>query len=151
MMPDRKLLPGKFVWFEHVSDDSTRAQEFFGEVLGWKAKPFPMGDAAYTMILTGDTWDTMIGGYAPAKSEKSRWVGTVSVESVDAAAEAAAADGAEVLDAPTDLQGVGRRARIADPQAPPQDIPGIGRFGVFEDPTGAVLAVMKPLMRQNQT
>jgi uncharacterized protein len=116
MMPDRKLLPGKFVWFEHVSDDSTRAQEFFGEVLGWKAKPFPMGDAAYTMILTGDTWDTMIGGYAPAKNEKSHWIGTVSVESVDAAAEAAAADGAKVLDAPTNLRGVGRRARIADPQ-----------------------------------
>ncbi|HKE14730.1 MAG TPA: hypothetical protein VKB80_07695 [Kofleriaceae bacterium] len=27
----------------------------------------------------------------------------------------------------------------------PEDIPGIGRFGVLEDPTGAVLAIMKPL------
>jgi predicted enzyme related to lactoylglutathione lyase len=27
----------------------------------------------------------------------------------------------------------------------PEDIPGIGRFSVLEDPTGAVLAVMKPL------
>ena len=27
----------------------------------------------------------------------------------------------------------------------PADIPGVGRFGVLEDPTGAVLAVMKAL------
>jgi hypothetical protein len=26
----------------------------------------------------------------------------------------------------------------------PEDIPGVGRFGVLQDPTGAVLAVMKP-------
>jgi hypothetical protein len=50
-MSDRKLLPGKFVWFEHVSRDAKKAQEFYGEVLGWKVKPFPMGDVAYEMIL----------------------------------------------------------------------------------------------------
>jgi predicted enzyme related to lactoylglutathione lyase len=33
----------------------------------------------------------------------------------------------------------------------PADIPGIGRFGVIRDPTGAVLATMKPLPRMVQT
>ena len=33
-MSDRKMLPGKFVWFEHVSKDAQKAQEFYGEVLG---------------------------------------------------------------------------------------------------------------------
>ncbi len=28
-----------------------------------------------------------------------------------------------------------------------EDIPGVGRFGVLQDPTGAVLAVMKPQPR----
>ena len=257
-MSDRKLLPGKFVWFEHVSKDAKKAQDFHGEVLGWKVKPFPMGDVAYEMILTGDTWDTMIGGYAAEGNHRtSHWIATVSVEDVDAAANAAVANGGKVLDAPSDLPGVGRRARIADPQgaelglltdargnkpdapatngawlwnelhttepakalsfyekvvafshrsmnmgpggtyhilsrdgidrggvtghllpgAPPQwlpyvaiddvdatidrarkrgatilagpeDIPGIGRFGVMQDPTGAVLAIMKPLPRE---
>ena len=55
-MSDRKLLPGKFVWFEHVSEDAKKAQEFYGEVLGWTVRPFPMGEVAYEMILTGDTW-----------------------------------------------------------------------------------------------
>jgi hypothetical protein len=260
-MSDRKLLPGKFVWFEHVSKDAKKAQEFYGEVLGWKTRPFPMGRGAYDMILTGETWDTMIGGYAAPEAARgsSQWIATVSVEDVDAAAKIVTANGGKVLDAPSDLPGVGRTARIADPQgaelgllrnargdkpdAPaasggwlwnelhtteptkaltfyekvigfshrsmnmgpretyhilsrdgvdrggvtdhlpagaqpnwlpyvavddvdatiarakklgaripvsPEDIPGIGRFGVLQDPTGAVLAVMKPLPRQKQ-
>lgn len=258
-MPDRKLLPGKFVWFEHVSSDAKKAQDFYAEVLGWKVRPFPMGNMAYEMILTGDSWDTMIGGYAPANGSRkpAHWIATVSVADVEAAAKAAVANGGKVLDAPSDLPGVGRGARIADPQgaelgllndargdkpdapAPsggwlwnelhttdpakalsfyekvvgfshrsmdvgpgekyhilskngvdrggvtghlssdakphwlpyvnvddvdatvararkrnakivtdPEDIPGIGRFGVLQDPTGAVLAIMKPLPRE---
>ena len=117
-MSDRKLLPGKFVWFEHVSRDAKKAQEFYGEVLGWKVKAFPTGDVAYEMILTGDTWDTMIGGYAAPEGDRkpSHWIATVSVEDIDAAANAAVANGGKVLDAPSDLPGVGRKARIADPQ-----------------------------------
>jgi predicted enzyme related to lactoylglutathione lyase len=251
-MSDRKPLPGKFVWFELVSNAPKKAQEFYGEVLGWKVQAFPMGDETYDMIFAGDT---MIGGYAAPASPRQRphWISYVSVEDVDAAAKAAAANGGRVIDAPYDLPGVGRTARIADPQGAeicpfknatgdpadedasqgrffwnelhttdvakglafyekvvgfrsramdmgpggtyhilekngvgrggatehmgpgaaahwlpyvfvddpeatiakakrlgakiqfgPEDIPGVGRFGVFEDPTGAVLAVMKP-------
>ena len=32
----------------------------------------------------------------------------------------------------------------------PEDIPGVGRFGVVQDPTGAVLAAMKPLPTEKQ-
>lgn len=53
-MSDRKPLPGKFVWFEHVSNDAGRAQSFYADVLGWKARPFPTKDAGYEMIFTGD-------------------------------------------------------------------------------------------------
>lgn len=117
-MSDRKLLPGKFVWFEHVSRNAKKAQEFYGKVLGWNVKSFPMGEVGYEMILTGDAWDTMIGGYtAPGDDRRpSHWVATVSVEDVDATTEAAVANGGKVLDVPADLPGVGRRARIADPQ-----------------------------------
>jgi len=258
-MSDRKPLPGKFVWFELVSKDAKKAQGFYGEVLGWKVVPFPMGDFTYEMIYAGDTPDTMIGGYAPPKNDRlgSRWISYVSVEDVDGAAKAATANGGKVVEAPSDVPGVGRRAGIADPQgaelyvlksatgdsadatAPPgrffwnelhtsdpmkalafyekvvgfshrsmdmgpagtyhilskggvdrggvtshlpagaaphwlpyvavddpdatiararklgatipmdpEDIPGAGRFGVFQDPTGAVLAIMKPLPRE---
>jgi uncharacterized protein len=114
-MADRKLLPGKFVWFELVSRDAKKAQAFYGEVLGWKVEPVPMGGSTYDTILAGDT---MLGGYAaPNKAgQPSHWISYVSVEDVDAAANAAARNGGKVVDAPSDLPGVGRTARIADPQ-----------------------------------
>jgi hypothetical protein len=218
-----------------------------------------MGAQSYEMIVAGDE---MIGGYATPKSDRqpSHWISYVSVADVDAAAKAAAANGGKVVEAPYDIPGVGRTARIADPQgaeicpfksadgdpadgmasqgrffwdelhtpdptkalafyekivgfshrsmdmgpggtyhilesdgavgrggvtshmAPgtpphwlpyvfvddpdatlakakklgatiqfgPEDIPGVGRFGVIQDPTGAVLAVMKPRPAENQ-
>jgi uncharacterized protein len=114
-MTDRKLLPGKFVWFELVSKEAKKAQAFYGEVLGWRVVPFPMGQSTYEMIYVGDT---MIGGYAAPKSDRqpSHWISYVSVEDVDATAKAATAAGGKVLDAPFDIPGVGRTARIADPQ-----------------------------------
>jgi predicted enzyme related to lactoylglutathione lyase len=252
-MSDRKPLPGKFVWFELIARDAKKAQAFYGAVLGWKVQAVPMGDQSYEMISAGDT---MIGGYAAPKSARqpSHWISYVSVEDVDAAAKDAAAHGGKLIEAPYDIPGVGRAARIADPEgaeicpfrnsagdapdelatqgrffwdelhtpnpvkalafyervvgfahramegpgdtyyvleshggvgrggltshlapdAPPHwlpyvfvddpdatlarakklgaviqigpaDIPGVGRFGVFHDPVGAVLAVMKPL------
>jgi uncharacterized protein len=255
-MTDRRPLPGKFVWFELVTGEATKAEAFYGEVLGWTARPFPMGADTYRMIYAGDD---MIGGYAaPADGRASHWIAYISIEDVDACAAAAAASGGAVVEPPSDIPGVGRRARIRDPQgaelcllasasgdrpdapapaghffwnelhttdpakalsfyqevigfshsaigsgadayhvlslggvrrggvtghlpggaAPhwlpyvavddpdaviararamgaaiqvgPEDIPGIGRFGVLEDPTGAVLAIMRPLPQTKQ-
>ena len=138
-MADRKLIPGKFVWFELVSRDAKKAQAFYGEVLGWKVEPFSMGDSSYDMIYAGPT---MIGGYAAPKSDRqpSHWISYVSVEDVDAVVKAATANGGRVVEAPYDLPGVGRTARIADPQGadlcpfknaggdPPDELPPRGGF-----------------------
>lgn len=250
-MADRKPIPGKFVWFELVSGNPKKAQAFYREVLGWKVQGFPMGDQTYEMIVAGET---MVGGYAAPKSgRRSHWISYVAVDDVDAAVKTAVANRGKVVDPPYEIPGVGRTARIADPQgaevcpfksatgdppdedasqgrffwnelhttdpesalafygkvvgfssramdmgpggtyhilekngvgrggatshippgaAPhwlpyvfvddpdatlatarklgatiqvgPDDIPGVGRFGVLEDPTGAVLAIMKP-------
>jgi predicted enzyme related to lactoylglutathione lyase len=258
-MTDRKTIPGKFAWFELVSKDAKKAQAFYGEVLGWRAQGYPMGNFTYEMIYSGET---MIGGYAAPKNDRqpSHWIAYVSVKDVDAATRAAVENGGKLVDPPSDIPTVGRMARIADPQgaeiclfksdngdppdveqtpagqffwnelhtidaekavrfyekvvgythesmdmgpggtyhivssggngrggitshlpegtAPhwlpyvvsddvdataarakraggsvhfgPEDIPGIGRFAVLRDPTGAVLAVMKPLPREKQ-
>lgn len=52
-MSDRKLLAGRLVWFEHVSKDARKAQVFYGEMFGWRVKPFPMGDVAHRAGVTG--------------------------------------------------------------------------------------------------
>lgn len=129
-MSHGKLLPGKFVWFELVSRNAKKAQAFYGEVLGWKVEPFPLGELTYEMILAGDTLDTMIGGYAAPTSDRqpSHWISYVSVEDVDATAMAAAATGGTMVEVPFDVPGVGRRARISDPQG--------AELGLFKSATG---------------
>jgi predicted enzyme related to lactoylglutathione lyase len=117
-MANRKQLPGKFVWFELVTRDAPKAQAFYGEVLGWRTQDFSMGSSSYQMICTGDTLDTMIGGYAAprADGQPSHWISYVSVEDLDAAARSATAGGGKVIQPPADIGGGRRSARIADPQ-----------------------------------
>jgi predicted enzyme related to lactoylglutathione lyase len=59
----------------------------------------------------------MIGGYAePRTARPSHWISYVSVEDVDQAAKLAADSGGKIVEPPSDIPSVGRRARIADPQ-----------------------------------
>ncbi len=117
-MAERKPIPGKFVWYELQCSDVPRAQAFYAELFGWKNVPFPTGPATYDMIFAGQTPDTMIGGYAAlpkGDTRGPRWIASVSVEDVDAAAAAATASGGKVIEEPHDVPGAGRGARIADP------------------------------------
>src|SRR5262249_37878951 len=116
-MADRKVIPGKFVWFELATRDAKKAQGFYGEVLGWKTAPFKLGNASYDMILTDTSMDTMVGGYVePQDDRQAHWLSYVSVEDVDKAAQAAKASGGKIIDPPSDMPTIGRRARITDPQ-----------------------------------
>ena len=115
-------LPGKFVWFEHHSTDSRRAQSFYESLFGWRTEAMPMGDMDYSMILNGGTG---IGGYGQASpGAANRWMSYLSVDDVDAEFDAALRAGATPRMAPMDFGPVGRGATIADP-------------------TGAVLALWK--------
>src|SRR3989442_9688765 len=98
-MAARKPLPGKFVWFELVSKDAKKAQAFYGEVLGWKVQPFPMGNSTYEMIYAGET---MIGGYAHPKSDPqpAHWISYVSLEDVHATLKAATANSGKGIEGP---------------------------------------------------
>jgi uncharacterized protein len=120
-MPNVSPLPGKFVWFELVSNDAKKAQLFYGEVFGWHTKAFPMGAYTYEMICVGDSLDSMTGGYAtprpgPGVAPPAHWISYVSVVDVDAQAQVAAANGGRIVEKPYDIPTIGRVARIADPQ-----------------------------------
>jgi predicted enzyme related to lactoylglutathione lyase len=125
-MSTRSTIPGKFTWFELVTKDPKKAQAFYAEVLGWRVQSYPMGAGAYDMICVGDT---MIGGYAPtARDVRAHFIGFVSVEDVDGVAAAAAANGGKVIEKPSDIPNVGRRATIADPQG--------AEMGIFKSSAG---------------
>jgi predicted enzyme related to lactoylglutathione lyase len=106
-------LHGKFVWFEHVSNDVSKARAFYGELFGWRSDGVPVGTQTYHMILNGSD---AIGGFRTAMpGMPNHWISYLSVADVDASAAAATAGGGTVLMPPTDFVPFGRAAAIADP------------------------------------
>ncbi len=106
-------LPGKFVWFEHVSGDTAKARAFYETLCGWSTQAMPMPDRPYQIIMNAGTG---IGGYRDAETGMpSHWISYLSVPDVDKSLAAASAAGARTLMPATDLGPVGRAAAIADP------------------------------------
>jgi predicted enzyme related to lactoylglutathione lyase len=106
-------LPGKFVWFEHLSAEPGAARGFYERLFGWHVEMMPMGDERYPLIMNGSQG---IGGFATAGAgEAAQWRSYLSVTDVDNAHRAALAAGAKSLQAPTDFGAVGRGATITDP------------------------------------
>jgi predicted enzyme related to lactoylglutathione lyase len=105
-----KRIPGKFVWFEHVSNDIERARAFYGELVGWRSDPARAGSEPYAMIVNGAE---PIGGFC--NGVPGHWRSYLSVEDVDAAAKRATVAGAKLLMAPQTFGEVGRGAELADP------------------------------------
>lgn len=107
-------LPGKFVWFEHVSADIAKARAFYEPLFGWHTEAMPLGGQTYHMLLNGNRG---IGGLCRPQTEgtRSHWISYLSVENVDAGAKAALAAGAREEFPPTDFPPVGRGAGLVDP------------------------------------
>jgi predicted enzyme related to lactoylglutathione lyase len=66
------------------------------------------------------------------KGVPPHWLPYVAVDDVDATVARAKRHGGTIL-------------------MSPEDIPDVGRFSVLQDPTGAWLAVMKPMPREKQS
>ena len=115
MHPDTKTphLPGKFIWFEHMSNDVAKARAFYEPLFGWHTEAMPMGGQTYHMLLNGNQG---IGGLRTADAgTPNHWISYMSVNNVDAGVKAATAAGAKVLFPPTDFPTVGRGAGLTDP------------------------------------
>jgi hypothetical protein len=106
--------PGRFVWFEHRSNDIPKARAFYEKLFDWNTEMMAIpGSDSYPVIHNGDNG---IGGYAQAPAgTPTRWLSYLSVSDVDSAYKAALAAGAKSLMAPMDYGSAGRAATIADP------------------------------------
>ena len=106
--------PGRFVWFEHLSNDIPKARAFYEKLFDWNAETMPMaGTDPYVMIHNGEA---PIGGYAQAPAgSPPQWMSYLSVSDVDSTYKAALAAGAKSLVAPKDYGSAGRTATVADP------------------------------------
>ena len=118
---------GKFVWYELVTTDPGAAQEFYGDVIGWKTAPFDDAGIPYTMWMKDEA---PVGGVMELPEEARKrgvpphWMGYVAVPDVDATAARAGKLGGHTI-------------------MGPQDIPNVGRFVILADPQGAVISAYK--------
>jgi len=119
--PGGERLPGKIIWRDLLTHDLEGSQRFYGSLFGWEFESIGSesgfgSDSAYTLIrhdgrLIGGMIDTVAMN---GREDISQWVVVMSVDDVDAAAASFAADGGEVITAPTDLQRRGRLAVVSD-------------------------------------
>jgi hypothetical protein len=115
--------PGTISWAELATSDADAAKAFYGEIFGWDFEDNPIGDGQVYTMATRD------GGTAAALFASDQppphWNSYVTVESADAAAETAGANGGTVV-------------------APPFDVLDAGRMAVIIDPQGAAISVWEP-------
>jgi len=125
---DETAPAGGFFWNELHTSDPTKALAFYEKVVGFSQRSMDMGSGGtYHILSKGGVDRGGVTSHLPG-GVSSHWLPYVAVDDLDGTIARARKHGATI---PIDAE----------------DIPGIGRFGVLEDPTGAVLAVMKPQPR----
>jgi predicted enzyme related to lactoylglutathione lyase len=125
----------RFVWNEYIAQDESAAKNFYTKLFGWTTAPFQPQTASpaetcaesnYTLFKSGGQ---DIGGMmkCPQPGLPAHWLPYVVVSDVAATVATAKKLGAQIV-------------------VEPFDIPTIGRMGVFIDPQGAPIGVIKPQM-----
>ena len=128
---DEKLFKhGAFSWFELMTSDVEGAKEFYGKLFNWTMESMEMqGGMTYNVVkVHGDESGGIMGIPPQAGQMPSMWGIYVTVDDVDATAQAVKDLGGQVL-------------------MGPQDIPEVGRFCIIQDPQGAILSAItyKPM------
>jgi hypothetical protein len=106
-------LPGKFVWADLVTDDVPAARTFYARLFGWTFRDY----GNYTIASNDER--PLCGMFqrprpANQPQAKPRWIGFISVTSVERAQRAVTRAGGRVLAAPRKMPERGAQAIFAD-------------------------------------
>jgi predicted enzyme related to lactoylglutathione lyase len=127
--PDGDAGQGEFFWNELHTPDPAKAIAFYEKVVGYTTETLGVGPGdAYHVLNSAGSGRGGVTAHLPP-GVPAHWLPYVRVSDPDATLARVPKLGGKVL--------VG-----------PADIPDTGRFGVLEDPSGAMLAVMNPMPRQ---
>ena len=122
---------GAFSWSELTTTDPDAAASFYGELLGWRFETVETGGGRYRMVKLGERAVAGILGMAEgAPAMPAAWAGYVTVDNLEGCIARVEALGGEVVVAATEVPGIGRYARIADPQGATLNLI------TYEPPTG---------------
>lgn len=111
-------LPGKFVWFDLVTDDLAVEEKFYSAVFGWKFRVVGSSPQSYTVITNGaDDIGGMFFRARPSNEAKSaRWLSYLSVSDPAAAERYAKQQGSTVIVPLATIAGRGMHLLLRDPQ-----------------------------------
>ncbi|MCQ9181815.1 VOC family protein [Streptomyces sp. IBSBF 2953] len=115
--------PGSLCWVELYTPDIAAAAAFYHAALGLETYAVPFPGGTYTCVNpAGTDEDAMFGGIVPlsddpagAAVQQAHWLPYFEAADVDAAVARAEELGGSVQMPATDIEGVGRIARLADP------------------------------------
>jgi len=112
---------GSHIWYELMTPDPVGAKAFYEPVVpGWSIGERNPGDIDYRMIGRSDGGNAggilRMGDDMREQDAKPVWLGYISVGDVDATVSQIEAKGGTAHMPPTDIEGVGRIAMVADPQ-----------------------------------
>ncbi|WP_437014236.1 VOC family protein [Streptomyces sp. enrichment culture] len=121
--------PGSLCWVELYTPDVPAAAAYYRAVLGLETSAAPFPGGTYTCVTpAGQGEDGVFGGFVPPAGgpagTEPHWLPYIEVSDADAAAAGAEELGGAVHTPATDIEGVGRVARLADPYG--------ARFAVIE-------------------
>ncbi len=106
--------PGKIVWHDLITPDSSESRKFYGELFGWSFRDV----GGYVEIYNGKR---KIGGIVEMKPKKGKnpvagWLPSISVPDMDEAISYVKSKGGRVINGPVDMPMRGLGALITDPQ-----------------------------------
>jgi len=119
--------PGALTWTELATNDTRKAEQFYTQLFGWKAKVGNDAGMEYTEFsVSGAPGAGMLDTktFGPNANVPPNWMPYFQVADVDATANTAKELGGGL-------------------NVPPTDIPNVGRFSVVKDPQGAVFAIIR--------
>ncbi|MEU6275451.1 VOC family protein [Streptomyces populi] len=114
--------PGSLCWAELVTPDIAAAAAFYNSVFGWNTSAVSFPGGVYTCVSPAGTEEEgVFGGLVPLADDPveagtgAYWLPYIEVSDPDAVVAGARELGGTVRMPATDLEGVGRTARLADP------------------------------------
>lgn len=111
--PTGKHYSGRFVWHDLITDDASKARDFYADLFGWSFEE----QGRYTVISHNGK---PIGGIlqiAPKSGAEAEaiWLPSMSVSNVDSSIAYLKSKKGEVLKGPIDMKKRGRGAIVSDP------------------------------------
>ena len=125
----------QFIWNELATSRPGVCREFYARVFGWTSQEVDLGDFGKYSVWLHEGQG--VGGMlhmddADGAEPVAFWTSYLGVEDVDDTAQ-------KVIDA-------GGSIRL-----PPTNIPELGRVAIIADPTGAVVALIRPTPGSTET